>query len=101
MANDNYMKKILDSCEIYYEDSLISRESIMRQYISFFSNVSTQTENKVSFVLHTGSICFNVVSIVAVALGCLGDFEKLFQTKASTSLFDTKEVKVRKRGAVK
>lgn len=71
MANDNYMKKILDSCEIYYEDSLISSESIMRQYISFFSNVSNQTESKVSFALHTGSICFDAVSVVAVALGCL------------------------------
>ena len=71
MANDNYMKKILDSCEIYYEDSLISSESIMRQYISFFSNVSNHTESKVSFALHTGSICFDAVSVVAVALGCL------------------------------
>ena len=71
MANDNYMKKILESCEIYYEDSLISNESIMRQYISFFSNVSNQTESKVSFALHTGSICFDAVSVVAVALGCL------------------------------
>lgn len=71
MANDNYMKKILDSCEIYYEDSLISSESIMRQYISFFSNVSNPTESKVSFALHTGSICFDAVSVVAVALGCL------------------------------
>ena len=71
MANDNYMKKILDSCEIYYEDSLISNETIMRQYISFFSNVSNQTESKVSFALHTGSICFDAVSVVAVALGCL------------------------------
>mgnify|MGYP003310187407 CR=1 FL=1 len=71
MANDNYMKKILDSCEIYYEDSLISNETIMRQYISFFLNVSNQTESKVSFALHTGSICFDAVSVVAVALGCL------------------------------
>lgn len=49
----------------------------------------------------TGEISLKSLIDIAVALGCLGDFEKLFQTKASTSLFDTKEVKVRKRGAVK
>ena len=50
----------------------------------------------------TGEISLKSLIDIANALGCLGDFEQLFQNNtATTSLFDVKETKVRQRGAIK
>ncbi len=70
MAN-NFINIILSKCDIYFKDALISKESIIENYISFFDKVFAGEEHSISFALHTGSICFDVISIVAVTLGCL------------------------------
>ena len=57
--------------DIYYGDALISKESIIKRYIKFFDNVFVGEKHSVSFALHTGSICFDIISVVAVTLGCL------------------------------
>ena len=50
----------------------------------------------------SGEISLKSLIDIANALGCLGDFEQLFQNNtATTSLFDVKETKVRQRGAIK
>ena len=50
----------------------------------------------------TGEISIKSLIDIAVSLGCLNDFEQLFQNQLpTTSLFNTKAIKVRKRGSVK
>lgn len=71
MTDNNLISAILDKCDIYYEDALISKESIIECYIAFFDKVFASEMYSASFALHTGSICFDVISVVAVTLGCL------------------------------
>lgn len=56
---------------IYYDDALISKESIINRYFSFFANLMDPSRRTVGFALHTGSVCFDVISVVAVGIGCL------------------------------
>lgn len=71
MTANNLISAMLDKCDIYYDDALISKEIIIKRYIEFFDKVIAGKEHSVSFALHTGSLCFDVISIVAVTLGCL------------------------------
>lgn len=71
MAENNLISAMLNKCDIYYEDALISKESIIERYIEFFDRVVAGETHSVNFALHTGSICFDVVSVIAVVLGCL------------------------------
>ncbi len=71
MTIDKLASMILNKCEIYYGDSLISKECIIEKYISFFAGEMDATRRSVSFALHTGSKCFDIVSIVVAALGCM------------------------------
>lgn len=71
MTSNNLISTMLDKCDIYYEDALISRESIIERYIAFFDKIIAGETYSVNFALHTGSICFDVISVVAVTLGCL------------------------------
>lgn len=71
MTAENFANAILNKCDIYYGDALISKESIIEKYLAFFADSLVSKERTVNFALHTGSICFDVISVVAVALGCL------------------------------
>jgi len=68
---DKLANAILNKCDIYYGEALISKEAIIEKYLAFFADSLVSKERTVNFALHTGSICFDVISIVAVALGCL------------------------------
>ena len=71
MTAEKLADALLSRCDIYYGDALISREAILEKYLSFFADSLVAKERTVNFALHTGSVCFDAVSIVAVALGCL------------------------------
>ena len=71
MTADKLAKAILNKCDIYYGDALVSKEAIIEKYLAFFADSLVSKERTVNFALHTGSVCFDVISIVAVALGCL------------------------------
>lgn len=71
MTANNLISAMLNKCDIYYEDALISKENIIERYIDFFDNVFADETHSVNFALHTGSICFDIISVVAVTLGCL------------------------------
>lgn len=66
---ENALKCLLEKCDIYYGDALISKEDILRQYAKFFSDSLLVRDRSISFALHTGSVCFDIISIVAVSLG--------------------------------
>lgn len=71
MTAEKLANAILKKCDIYYGDALISKETIIEKYLSFFADSLVSKERTINFALHTGSLCFDVISVVAVALGCL------------------------------
>ena len=71
MTADKLADAILNKCDIYYGEALVSKEAIIEKYLAFFADSLVSKERTVNFALHTGSICFDVISVVAVALGCL------------------------------
>lgn len=61
------MKKLIKKCELYYEGHLISREALLRDYASFLAE-NFEKKHNVVFSLHTGSICFDIITIVFTAI---------------------------------
>ena len=74
-------------------------QNLTQEGLSLRSGVSLGTLKRFE---KSGEISIKSLIDIANALGCLGDFEQLFQNNtATTSLFDVKETKVRQRGAIK
>lgn len=71
MNERKYIEKFVQNCKIFYGKDLISEEQIMKKYLFFFSNQFENEERKISFSLHTGSLCFDVIAIVAITLGSI------------------------------
>lgn len=71
MTAEKLANAILNKCDIYYGEALISKEAIIEKYFAFLANSLVSKERTVNFAIHTGSICFDVISVVAVALGGL------------------------------
>ena len=58
-------KKLIDENvigDIYYGESLVSKETIIEKYLKFFADSLVSKERTINFALHTGSICFDVIS---------------------------------------
>ena len=71
MADDRIMRSIVEKCDFYYDDALLSEETIIEKYLAFFARQFNPTERSISFAFHTGSLCFDVVSVAALMIGCL------------------------------
>lgn len=72
MANANVLRHLTEKCDIYFEGSLISKEMIIKKYADFLvSALSGEDDRSVSVALHTGSACFDIVSLITAALGCI------------------------------
>lgn len=65
------INSIVDKCSILFNDSLISKERILEKYLAFFADSIDPQSRNVGFALHTGSVCFDVLSVVAASIGCL------------------------------
>jgi len=59
------------SVDIIFEDSLISREAILQEYANFLLSPVIHRKRSSSVVLHTGSVCFDVVTLVAATVACV------------------------------
>lgn len=74
-------------------------QNLTQEGLSLRSGVSLGTLKRFE---KSGEISIKSLIDIANALGCLSDFEQLFQNNTTaTSLFDVKETKVRQRGAIK
>lgn len=71
MGGNNVIEKLVKECRIYHGDDLISEEEILKKYLEFFNGQFNKEEKKISFSLHTGSICFDIVAVIAIALGSI------------------------------
>lgn len=71
MADDRIMRSIVEKCDFLYGDALLSEEKIIEKYLTFFARQFDPAERTVSFAFHTGSLCFDAVSVAALMIGCL------------------------------
>ena len=63
----NSMKKLIDSCDLYFEGHIISKELLVKNYAEFLANNFNKKHNVV-ISLHTGSVCFDIITILFTAL---------------------------------
>jgi hypothetical protein len=71
MADQQVLLRLTENCDIFFEGSLISKELIIQKYADFFAASITSKERSSSVALHTGSVCFDIVSFVMAALACI------------------------------
>lgn len=71
MSANDMMRSIFDKCEIILENEVISKELLLRTYSEFLLQTVNKEKHNVGIVLHTGSICFDVVTIVHALVSCL------------------------------
>ena len=71
MSANDMMRSILEKCEIILENEVISKELLLRTYSEFLLQTIDKEKHNVGIVLHTGSICFDVVTIVYAIASCL------------------------------
>ncbi len=67
---NNILLSALEKCDILYGEHLISKETVLRCYWEFLSEV-TYENKRVSFSFHTGSICFEIIAVISTVLSCL------------------------------
>ena len=67
----NALTGFLENHNIYLEGALISRELILQKYARFLASVFSGDTRSASVALHTGSVCFDAVTVVIAALSCL------------------------------
>lgn len=70
MDNEKLIREMIDKCDIFYDDLLISSEDIIKLYIRFFASSFNKDKKNMSFAFHTGSLCFDVASVAVVMLTC-------------------------------
>ena len=56
------MQAILEKCDFYYDDALLSKETIIIEYLKFLAKQFSPNEKTISFAFHTGSKCFDMVA---------------------------------------
>ena len=61
------MKKLIDKCDLYFEGHIISKEMLLQNYADFLAG-NFEKKHNVAISLHTGSICFDIVSILFAAM---------------------------------
>lgn len=68
-------KKLVDNvirnCDFIYQGDLISKEELLRAYGKFLGETFEKEQHNISIVLHTGSICFDIVTVIFAALSNL------------------------------
>lgn len=65
------IQSMINKCEIFYDDLLISAEEIIKKYMTFFANELDEGQKSVGFAFHTGSLCFDVAAISALMFACI------------------------------
>jgi hypothetical protein len=71
VINSGVLSRLTEKCDIYFEGSLISKEWIIKKYADFFTTELSNGNRSVSIALHTGSVCFDIITLLIAALGCI------------------------------
>lgn len=62
------MKKLIDKCDLFFEGHLISKERLLQDYAAFLAE-KFDNKRSVVFALHTGSICFDIITVLFSTIG--------------------------------
>lgn len=87
VINEQALYCLINKCDIYFENSLISKEQIIRKYANFFVSSLCGKKRSVTIALHTGSICFSLISSIMTTLVCLS----LDETDAESIIYSLNE----------
>ena len=71
MTDQQIFLRLTENCDIFFEGSLISKELIIQKYADFFATSISSKERSSSVALHTGSVCFDIVSSIMATLACI------------------------------
>ena len=62
------MKHVLNTCEIKYNGVTISKELIIKAFGDFLSQTIDKKNHNTGLVMHTGSVCFDVLMVTFAAI---------------------------------
>ncbi len=71
MADGKILNAIIKKCDFLYNGEILSKEGIIEKYLDFVARQFNPSEKTIGFAFHTGSLCFDVVSVAALLIGCL------------------------------
>ena len=71
MDGRRFSQMLMKKCNIFYKKELLSDDEILKRYMDFLAGEFFSEKRSISFSLHTGSKCFDVLSIVIAALRCI------------------------------
>lgn len=61
------LKKLIEKCDLYFEGHIISKELLVQNYADFLAG-NFEKKHNVAIALHTGSICFDIITVLFSAL---------------------------------
>lgn len=61
------MKKLINKCDLYFDGHIISKELLVKNYADFLAS-NFEKKHNVAISLHTGSVCFDIITILFTAL---------------------------------
>ncbi len=61
------MKKLIDKCDLLFDGHIISKELLIQNYAEFLAS-NFEKKHNVIISLHTGSICFDIITVLFTAL---------------------------------
>ena len=68
MKTEEALRLVLEKCEIRYGDVIFSKELLLKTYSEYLIRTINKEKHNVGLVLHTGSICFDAISLVVAAI---------------------------------
>lgn len=71
MMQQEIMYEAIKKIDIAYNGDLISKEYLIQAYESFLCNTFSKEAHNIGIVLHTGSICFDIVALSFAAISNL------------------------------
>ena len=66
--NIEIMETILEKCDIMLDGQIISKELLIQSFASFLSQTVEKRKHNVGIVMHTGSVCFDVLALTYAAI---------------------------------
>jgi len=65
---ENQLKLVTEKCKIFYKEQLISTPPLLQAFIRYISITFNRKDHNIGIILHTDSICFDILSITFSAI---------------------------------
>lgn len=93
---------VIGRCEILFNGEAIGREHLLNAYKQFLSQTALEKKHNVSFVMHTGSICFDVIALIYAAVSVLalneGEVDNILESLETDDIVVYEKEKYRFKG---